>query len=72
MDMEKSNQHTIRKPDSVVRNQDGTLVLTFGKTRIIVVEHFAEHGKTLSQLLAELVLQEARKLEDNFWTSNTP
>lgn len=66
MDMEKSNQHTIRKPDSVVRNQDGTLVLTFGKTRVIVVEHFAEHGKTLSQLLAELVLQEARKLEDNF------
>lgn len=65
MDMEKSNRHTIREPDSVVRNQDGTLCFTFGKTRIIVVEHFAEHGKQLSQLLAELVLQRARELENN-------
>lgn len=72
MDMTKSNQRTILKPDSVVRNQDGTLCFTFGKTRIIVIEHFAEHGKQLSQLLVELVLQEARKLEDNFWTSKTP
>lgn len=71
MDMTKSNQHTILKHDSVVRNQDGTLCFTFGKTRIIVTEHFDEHGKQLSQLLAELVLQEARKLEDNSWTSNT-
>lgn len=66
MDMEKSNQHTTLKPGSIVRNQDGSLCFTFGKTRIIVIEHFVEHGKTLSQLLAELVLQEARKLEDNF------
>lgn len=62
MDMEKSNRNTIREPNSVVRNQDGTLCFTFGKTRIIVIEH----GKQLSQLLAELVLQEARKLENNF------
>lgn len=65
MNMTKSNQHTIREPDSVVRNQDGTLCLTFGKTRIIVIEHFAEHGKQLSQLLAELVFQRAKELENN-------
>ncbi len=52
-------------PNDFVIDQDGAKCFTFGNTRIKVVEHFAEQGKTLSQLLAELVLQKVKKLEEN-------
>ena len=37
---------------------------SYGKHQVRVIEHFAKSGKTLSQLIAELVLQEARKSEE--------
>lgn len=52
-------------PSSFDIDLDGTKCFTFGKTKIQVVEYFAEHGKQLSQLLAELVLQQAKKSEEN-------
>ncbi len=51
--------------DQFVIDQSGAKYFTFGNTRVKVVEYFAKQGKPLSQLLAELVLQEAKKLEEN-------
>lgn len=59
------NQQSSRNSNSFVINKDGAKCFTFGKTKIKVIEYFAEQGKQLSQLLAELVLQEVRKLEEN-------
>ena len=59
------DQQSSRNPNSFVIDQDGAKCFTFGKTKVKVVEYFAEQGKQLSQLLVELVLQEARKLEEN-------
>lgn len=59
------DQQSSQNSNSFVVDQDGAKCFTFGKTKIKVVEYFAEQGKQLSQLLAELVLQEARKLEEN-------
>lgn len=39
---------------------DGTEVFVYGKNRIIVSEHFADNGKTLEDLIADLILREAR------------
>lgn len=58
-------QRFSQNSNSFVIDQDGAKCFTFGKTKVKVVEYFAEQGKQLSQLLAELVLQEARKLEKN-------
>ena len=41
--------------------EDGTLYYFCGNTRIKVTEHFAESGKTLSELMEEMVLREAKK-----------
>jgi hypothetical protein len=41
--------------------EDGTLYYFCGNTRIKVTEHFAETGKTLSELMEEMVLREAKK-----------
>ncbi len=58
------NQKFSQNPNGIEIDQNGTKCFTFGNTRIRVVEHFAEHGKQLSQLLAELVLQEARNSKE--------
>lgn len=39
---------------------DGTEVFVYGKNRIIVSEHFADNGKTLEDLIVDLILREAR------------
>lgn len=39
---------------------DGTEVFVYGKNRIIVSEHFANNGKTLEDLIVDLILREAR------------
>lgn len=59
------DQQSSQSPNNFSIDQDGAKCFTFGKTKIKVIEYFAEQGKQLSQLLAELVLQEARKLEEN-------
>ena len=42
-------------------DEDGTLFYFCGNTRIKVTEHFAESGKTLEELMEEMVLREAKK-----------
>lgn len=39
---------------------DGTEVFVYGKNRIIVSEHFADNGKTLKDLIVDLILREAK------------
>lgn len=39
---------------------DGTEVFVYGKNRIIVSEYFADNGKTLEDLIVDLILREAR------------
>ena len=39
--------------------QDGKLYFCSGKTRIEVVEHFADHGKTLSVLVEDVITHAA-------------
>lgn len=59
------DQQFSQNPDGFVIDQNGAKYFTFGNTRIKVVEYFAEQGKQLSQLLVELVLQKAKRLEEN-------
>ena len=59
------DQQFSHNPNGFFVDQDGAKCFTFDNTRIKVTEHFAEQGKQLSELLAELVLQEAKKLEEN-------
>ena len=59
------DQQASQNPNSFDIDQDGAKCFTFGKTKVKVIEYFAEQGKQLSQLLAELVFQEARKLEES-------
>lgn len=40
--------------------EDGTEVFIYGKNRIIISEHFANPGKTLEDLIVDLILREAR------------
>ena len=46
-------------------DEDGTLFYFCGNTRIKVTEHFAESGKTLEELMEEMVLREAKKPPKN-------
>ncbi|MBR5220875.1 MAG: hypothetical protein IKV66_07820 [Clostridia bacterium] len=39
--------------------QDGKLYFCSGKTRIEVVEHFADHGKTLDVLVEDVITHAA-------------
>lgn len=39
---------------------DGTLYFLYGNTRIKVTEHFAENGKTVVDLLEDVILYEAK------------
>lgn len=41
---------------------DGTEVFVYGKNRIIVSEHFANNGKTLEDLIVDLILREAKTI----------
>lgn len=40
--------------------EDGTEVFVYGKNRIIISEHFADNGKTLEDLIVDLILRDAR------------
>ena len=40
--------------------EDGTEVFVYGKNQIIVSEHFAENGKSLEDLIVDLILREAK------------
>ncbi len=57
-------QQFSQSPNGFVIDRNGEKCFTFGNTRVKVIEYFAEQGKQLSQLLAELVLQEAKNLEE--------
>jgi len=59
------DQQLSQNSDGFVADQNGEKYFIFGNTRVKVVEHFAEQEKTLSQLLVELVLQQAKRLEEN-------
>lgn len=39
---------------------DGTLYFLYGNTRIKVTEHFADSGKTVVDLLEDVILYEAK------------
>lgn len=42
--------------------EDGKIHFTYGKLRLNVTEHFAENGKTFSELLDEIILARAKEL----------
>ena len=41
-------------------DENGQLYFHYKKTRIKVIKHFPEEGKTYSELIEELILREAR------------
>ena len=60
--MAENKRNTFFTPNSMIENisyyktaQDGKLYFCSGKTRIEVVEHFADHGKTLGVLVEDVI-----------------
>lgn len=64
MDEKQKHKAKTKNKDPVVpyteTMDDGTEVFVHRKNRIIVSEHFADDGKTLEDLIVELILREAR------------
>ena len=56
---------TLENSSFYMIDADGTLYYFCGNTRIKVTEHFSESGKTLGELMEEMVLREAKKANDN-------
>ena len=46
-------------------DENGKKHFMYGKTRLNVTEHFAEKGKTFSEILDEIVLARAGKLQES-------
>lgn len=42
------------------KDENGQEYFNYGRTRIKVIEHFPEEGKTITELIEELILREAR------------
>ena len=64
--MAENKRNTSFTPNPMIENisyyktaQDGKLYFCSGKTRIEVVEHFADHGKTLGVLLEDVITHAA-------------
>lgn len=63
MGAKKVNPKTKNKDPVILYTEtqdDGTEVFVYGKNRIIVSEHFADNGKTLKDLIVDLILREAK------------
>ena len=46
-------------------DEDGKKHFVYGKTRLNVTEHFAENGKTFSEILDEIILKRAQELKES-------
>ena len=46
-------------------DKDGKKHFVYGKTRLNVTEHFAEKGKTFSEILDEIILKRAQELKES-------
>ena len=64
--MAENKRVTSITPNPMIENisyyktaQDGKLYFCSGKTRIEVVEHFADHGKTLGVLVEDVITHSA-------------
>lgn len=58
--MAKKNKDPTPITPYTEKMEDGTEVFVYGKNRIIISEHFANNGKTLEDLIVDLVLRDAR------------
>lgn len=58
--MAKKNKDPTPITPYTEKMEDGTEVFVYGKNRIIISEHFADNGKTLEDLIVDLVLRDAR------------
>ena len=58
--MAKKNKDPTPITPYTEKMEDGTEVFVYGKNRIIISEHFANTGKTLEDLIVDLVLRDAR------------
>lgn len=46
-------------------DENGKKHFVYGKTRLNITEHFAENGKTFSEILDEIVLNRAQELRES-------
>ena len=46
----------------IIIDEDGKKHFIYGKIRLNITEHFPEKGKTLSEILDEIILQRASEL----------
>ena len=58
--MAKKNKDPTPITPYTEKMEDGTEMFVYGKNRIIISEHFANNGKTLEDLIVDLVLRDAR------------
>lgn len=58
--MAKKNKDPTPITPYTEKMEDGTEVFVYGKNWIIISEHFANTGKTLEDLIVDLVLRDAR------------
>ena len=60
-DPDDEREPTLADSSSYVIEEDGCLYHYCGKTRIKVHEHFPEHGKSVSELIENVILHTAKK-----------